>query len=148
MSGGLMYQYAAKAGKVPLTLRYDEMTDGILINQNSSNIEFDSLDCLFEEAHKLLIDEQYREKRASEMKDLVISENAFYNCLLKILKNGVSSYDISFSHNDTSAFRNEYLKRQTSLDLDELITNKKNMRASIKYMPIRFTIGVCRKLIK
>lgn len=148
MSGGLMYQYAAKAGKVPLTLRYDEMTDGILLNQNSSNIEFDSLDCLFEEAHKLLIDEKYREKRASEMKDLVISENAFYNCLLKILENGVSSYDISFSHNDTSAFRNEYLKRQTSLDLDELITNKKNMRASIKYMPIRFTIGVCRKLIK
>ena len=148
MSGGLMYQYAAKAGKVPLTLRYDEMTDGILLNQDSSNIEFDSLDCLFEEAHKLLINEKYREKRASEMKNLVISESVFHNGLLHILENGISPYDISFRLNDTSAFRNEYLKRQSSADLDVLMASKKNIRASVKYMLIRFVVGVYRQLMK
>lgn len=147
MSGGLMYQYAAKAGKVPLTLRYDEMTDGILLNQDSLNIEFDSLDCLVEEAHKLLTDEKYRNKRALELKNSVISEDAFYSCLLQILEKGTSVYDISFRHNDTSAFRNEYLKRQTSSYLNVLIANKKNMRVSLKYMPIRFVVGVYKKLI-
>lgn len=148
MSGGLMYQYAAKAGKVPLTLRYDEMTDGILLNQESLNIEFDSLDGLFKEAHKLLIDEKYRESRASEMKESVISESTFHNCLLQILEKGNSSYEIIYKLNDTSDFRNEYLKRQTSSDLDMIISNKKNMRASIRYTPIRFAVGAYRKLIK
>ena len=148
MCGGLMYQYAAKAGKVPLTLRYDEMTDGFLFNQDSSNIEFDSLECLYSEAHKLLTDEKYRENRATEMQDSVISENAFHDCLVRILEEGISSYNISFRLNDTSAFRYEYLKRQTSTDLDDLIACKKNMRASIKYTPVRFAVGVYRILIK
>lgn len=144
--GGLMYQYAAKAGKVPLTLRYDEMTDGFLLNQESSNIQFDSLDDLFEEAHKLLIDEKYRERRALEMQDSVISEGAFHNCLIQILEQGISSYDISFCVNDTSVFRNEYLKRQTLSDLNMLIVNKKNMRSSIRYMPVKFTAGAYKKI--
>ena len=144
--GGLMYQYAAKAGKVPLTLRYDEMTDGFLLNQESSNIQFDSLDDLFEEAHKLLIDEKYRERRALEMQDSVISEGAFHNCLIQILEQGISSYDISFCVNDTSVFRNEYLKWQTLSDLNMLIVNKKNMRSSIRYMPVKFTAGAYKKI--
>ena len=148
MAGGLMYQYAAKAGKVPLTLRYDEMTEGILLNQESSDIEFDSLDSLFDEAQKLLIDEEYRNNRAIEMKKLVISENEFYNGMLQITEKGNSPYEIIFMLKDTSAFRNEYLKRQTFSDLDALIANKKNMKASIKYMPIRFAIGAYRKLAK
>lgn len=146
--GGLMYQYAAKAGKVPLTLRYDEMTDGFLLNQDSSNIEFDSLDCLFEEAHRLLIDEKYRKSRALEMQNSVISESAFHNCLFQILEKGTSTYDINYNFIDTSTFRNEYLKRQVPSDLDVLIANRKNMRASIRYTPIKFIVGVYRILTK
>lgn len=146
--GGLMYQYAAKAGKVPLTLRYDEMTDGFLLNQDSSNIEFDSMDCLFEEAHRLLIDEKYRKSRALEMQNSVISESAFHNCLFQILEEGTSTYDINHNFIDTSTFRNEYLKRQVPADLDVLIANRKNMRASIRYTPIKFIVGVYRILTK
>lgn len=146
--GGLMYQYAAKAGKVPLTLRFDEITDGFLINQESSNIEFDSLDGLFEEAHKLLTDEKYRARRTLEMQDSVISENAFHDALLQILEKGISSYAIKFRRSSTSAFKKEYLRRQTSSNLDMIISNKKNMRASIRYTPIRFVIGASRKLIR
>lgn len=146
--GGLMYQYAAKAGKVPLTLRFDEITDGFLINQESSNIEFDSLDGLFEEAHKLLTDEKYRARRTLEMQDSVISENAFHDALLQILEKGISSYAIKFRRSSTSAFKKEYLRRQTSSNLDMIISNKKNMRASIRYTPIRFFAGIYRKLIK
>ena len=145
--GGLMYQYAAKAGKVPLTLRYDEMTDGFLLNQENSNIQFDSLDGLFEEAHKLLIDEKYRERRALEMQESVISEDAFHNCLIQILERGISLYDISFGVNDTSIFRNEYLKRQTSSDLNMLIANKKNIRSSIRYTPVKFAAGAYKKIV-
>lgn len=146
--GGLMYQYAAKAGKVPLTLRYDEMTDGFLFNQENSNIEFDSVDCLFSEAHKLLSDEKYRESRASEMQDSVISENAFLDGLVRILEEGISPYAINFKFKDTSTFRNEYLKRQLPSDMDVLIANRKNMRASIRYTPFKFMVGVYRILTK
>lgn len=146
--GGLMYQYAAKAGKVPLTLKYDEITDGFLLNQESSNIEFDTLEQLLSEADELLRNEKYRERRALEMRNLVISEHEFHNCLLLILQKGKSVYDIGFRKDDTSAFREEYLKRQTAINIDALIANKKNMRATIRYMPLRFVVGACKKLMK
>ena len=39
-----MFQYAAKAGKIPLTFRHDMCNEGFLIGQEELGIEFDTIE--------------------------------------------------------------------------------------------------------
>ena len=148
MCGGLMFQYAAKAGIVPLTLRYDEMTDGILIHQNDIHVQFATVEEVIEEANKLLNDDQYRNARTDIMKKSVITEEQFENKLNRILDNSDNGEDINFEYIDTTNFRNEYLLKRDSHYLDLVVANAKHFRSCIRYMPLRFLKGAYAKLIK
>lgn len=143
--GGLMYQYAALAGKVPVTLRYDECNDGLLLNQLDLNIEFDELTSLYKEVDRLLADDQYYHVRAKQMLNAVISEAEFENILFSILQ-GNYDHNIKYCKLDTRKFRAEYLRRINNSDIDCLLTDKYSINAGIKYTPSKIIRGGCTKL--
>ena len=58
MFGGLMMRFSANAGKIPLTLKHGSDHEGILFNQESLGIEFDSFEEAMQEADMLIDDDQ------------------------------------------------------------------------------------------
>ena len=76
MIGGLMMQYAAKAGIVPVTYRpqrADMDAEGILLNQDS--VEYESIEKVILEIDNLLSDREYHEKRAKLPEQDKVNEN-------------------------------------------------------------------------
>lgn len=146
LCGGLMYQFAASAGRVPVTLRYDEITDGFLIKQSELGIEFEQMDDLYAEVDKLIVDDEYFNTRKNQMHEAVISEENFRKILNSIISDSTEdSLYIKFTNIDTENFRREYLKRIRDIDIDAMIVNKYTIKSNLKHMPIRFLRGVWRK---
>ncbi len=77
MCGGLMFQYAAMAGKVPVTLKHGNISDGFLIDQEKIGIEFDTEEELYKEIELLLSDDDYAARRSELMRKSVISPEVF-----------------------------------------------------------------------
>lgn len=139
LCGGLMYQYAAKAGKVPVTLVSDEVTDGFLLNQNKLNIEFRNVDEMFVEIEKLLNDSSYVKKRENEMVNAVISEDSFNVKVAKIFSD--DKPNISYPYIDTTSFQQWYLDTLTKQDVERLLVRKSAVGVGVKYYPGRFLSG-------
>lgn len=145
ISGGLMYQYSALAGIVPVSLKYDDDADGYLLNQDNLNLNFDNLNDLFIEIDKLLKYDNYFEDRKIVMQHSVISEYDFLE-YIKLLFEDKSVLKIKYLELDTSDFRKEYLSRLTKLDVDSLILNKNSIKTSIKYIPFNSLKGIVKKI--
>lgn len=143
--GGLMYQYAALAGTVPVTLKYDDDADGYLLNQERLNVTFEKEEELFREVDKLLNDDFYYEKRKKQMCCSVIKEDEFLNNLQSILRNK-NTMKINYLDIDTTKFRNEYLKRIKPVDIDIALISKHTFKSIIKFFPIRSLRGVFGKM--
>ena len=111
MLGGLMMQYAAFAGKIPVSLMHGEENSGILINQQECQIEYRTPDELVDDVCKLLNDAEYREKREALLKGCVIDENQFTEQLKKAITEHTTDYFIECNKIDTTDFRNDYLYR-------------------------------------
>lgn len=149
ITGGLMYQYAACAGRVPVTLYFDECTQGFLLNQDNLNIEFTNIEDLCAEVSKLLNDDEYFTEREKEMLNAVITEEQFTSTLNTILKNdNEHNFEINYTDIETSSFRNEYLNRVTKKDIDAILTNKLTFNASMKHLPIHLIRGGGIKILK
>lgn len=144
ISGGLMYQYSALAGIVPVSLKYDEDADGYLLNQDNLNINFDNLNDLYIEIDKLLMYDNYFNNRKLVMQHSVISEYEFFN-YVKLLFENKSVLKINYLELDTTDFREEYLRRLNKLDVDSLILNKNAIKTSIKYVPVNLLKGIFKK---
>lgn len=145
--GGLMYQYAAKAGKVPITLKYDDCADGFLLNQNELNIEFFELEDLFEEIDKLLSNDEYYIDKGEKMVHSVITEQEFDSKMNAILC-GQKGVRIDFSDINTRKFRHSYIERLTNTDIDVLLANKYTIKSGVKYVPVQILRGGGKKIIK
>ena len=131
-----MYQYAAKAGKVPVTLVNDEVRDGFLLNQSGLNIEFRNVDELFVEVGRLLNDSAYVQKRENEMVNAVVSEESFNNKVADIFSENKTSF---FYHDiDTSSFQQWYLDTLTKQDVEKMLIRKNAVGVGVKYYLGRF----------
>lgn len=146
LCGGLMYQYAAAAGVVPLTLRRDEDNDGFLLNQDSLNVDFDAMDALKQEIDHIVTDESYRLAQGRRMQNAVISKEAFNQQLRSILTSGKSAQDIQFRHIDTEDFRHNYLEIFTQQDLSRLFARKRNLGIMLRYYPVITAKGIALKI--
>lgn len=138
ISGGLMTQYAAIAGKVPLILNdnSDKDSDGILINQDNLNIEFKDIESLICEVGKLINNEKYKKSKENIMKKSVITEEEFtYKLSLIVSQKNDRLSDIKKI--DTFNFRNEYKKLFTYEKLADTAISIQN-RKIIKYFPALF----------
>lgn len=139
LSGGLMTQYAAIAGKLPLTLnqKNSESLDGILIDNESLGVEFLDYLQLIEEANKLLNDEGYRLQREALLNNAVISEEKFRHSLSGILENN-SEYTVNVNGEiSLEDFRQNYI-RNFSINSIKHSQVLKNWKCLSIYFPLSF----------
>lgn len=146
--GGLMYQYAACAGKAPLTLRAGGTNDGFLLNQDALGIEFESMEDLKREIDRFMEDEDYAARKNAEMINCVISQEAFQQELLHILASGSTSLRLNYKHMDTEAFRQIYLERITSQRLNRYYAARDMVWFMLPYFPVQFLMGAYHKVCK
>ncbi|MCR5012588.1 MAG: hypothetical protein K6A72_09605, partial [Lachnospiraceae bacterium] len=118
--GGLMTQYAAAAGKIPLILKFDDESEGILIGQEERKIEYYSDDDLAEDVHKLLSDDEYLRKREKLLEDSLITEREFEDQLGKAIEDGHTDYDFAIKEYDDLRLKETYIDR---FDMDEYRSN-------------------------
>lgn len=144
--GGLMYQYAAAAGTLPLTLRANEDNDGFLLNQEQMHVIFDTVEELKQEIDRVLTDESYRQSRSAQMQGAVISPEQFSVGLRQILTFDTSPQEICYRHIDTEAFRANYLVNFTEQDMLWLCVRKETIHAMVRYLPGMALRGILLKL--
>lgn len=148
MVGGLMMQYAAAAGKVPLTLKPDDKNvdaAGILINQEK--VEYRTVDELVNEADRLLSDEEYRVLRGEEMKKCIITPQIFERELNNALKIHKTCHDLIIEDIDTSDFRAPYITRFKESNFRKVIASNNKMSLLINF-PWLFFEKTYNKIIK
>ena len=139
MFGGLMMRYSALAEKVPLTLKHKKDHEGILFDQESLGIEFDTLEEIVNEADLLITDDNYRINKEKKLKDSIISEERFSRNLFNLIENGNTEFVFEkINEIDTKEFRREYIVRLKPYRvLISSIANKKNY-VLFTYFPFLF----------
>ncbi len=148
MFGGLMMRYAAIANKIPVTLKHNSDHEGILLNQEKREIEFNSYEEITNEIDKLLSDEGYRKKKEQNMMGSVLTEEQFMNNLKNLIKFGKTDFEFTnIERIDTTDFRAEYISR---LDVDGMlsrsIAKKLNKNLTPKF-PIVFIQKILRRIL-
>lgn len=144
--GGQMYQYAAAAGALPLTLRASDDNDGFLLNQDELGVIFDTMQELSREIDRVLTDESYRQARSEQIRSAVISAEQFSTQLHHILSTGQSPQEICYRHMDTEAFRANYLSNITEEDILWHCVRKETIHAMVRYLPGMALRGILLKL--
>lgn len=145
MIGGLMTQYAAAAGVLPMTLIYDECSTGVLIDPDSIGVEFRSSAAFLKEIDRVLDDEKYKAQKCHNLQKQIITVNDFEKNLDEILNNNFSNYLIDYADIDTSAFVKTYLERLDYLSYSELFVQKKYFKEAVSF-PIRCFCGSISKI--
>ena len=141
-----MYQYAAAAGTLPLTLRRDDCNDGFLLNQDALGVIFDTMEELEQEIDRVLTDESYRQARSEQMRIAVIAPEKFSAELRQILVSDTSPQNICYRHIDTEAFRANYLVNFTEQDMLWLCVRKETVGVMLRYLPGMAVRGIILKL--
>ena len=111
MFGGMMMKYAAYAGRIPITLRHNKDSDGLLLNQKQAQIEYDTYEELIADIDKLLLDQNYLKQREELLKGTVITEQRFVNNLRSLIENHTTDYGHQIVEIDTSTFQKEFYDR-------------------------------------
>lgn len=131
--GGLMFQYAAAACKVPITLKYDDISNDFLNNQSELNIEFDELEPLLCEVKKLLSDDAYMYNRCKEIGAAVTTEDQFNAGVEKVFGKNVGEY-IHYNDDTKIAIKDEYIKNYTMKKFCDNITSKWTIDIGIHFL--------------
>lgn len=145
LCGGLMFQYAASAGRIPVTLRYDNVSDDFLLDQDHLGIQFETLEQVYEELDKLFTDNAYLTEKEQRVKASVLDQAAFEQGLSLLLAEGNSGYPITFKAPDTRAFLEEYLGALSRNTIAQYLINKKS-KCLFLYMPGRYLRGLIYKV--
>ena len=148
ISGGLMYQYAACAGKLPLTLRISDDNSGILLNQEQLGIDFETPEEVMQEIDRLMEDEIYAEKKSALMKDCVISQEKFQKELAQILQQGFSTYRVINKSVDAEVLQQTCLEQISPADIRNLFAQREYMQVIFRHYPILFFQGMLEKAVQ
>ena len=133
-----MFQYAAKAGKIPVTFRHDMCNEGFLIGQEELGIEFDSIEETEAEISRCLSDIKYREQKEKKLTGALITEEQFTEQLGKLLKSGRNDYSVSIKRQETEYFRDEYAKRWRVKSLIKFLVRRKSKWISLRFPEFLF----------
>lgn len=133
MGGGLMMQYAAAAGKIPVTLTHDQDIEGILIEQQNRQIEYEDAESLIADALKLLSDAEYLKKRTALLHNSVPTEEIFTDKLGRILETDVCELYNHIEKIDTEAFRYDYKARFNNQELRSSIIKRYHKKLWIHF---------------
>lgn len=142
-----MFQYAAVAGRLPLTLKYDDGTDGFLINQENLDIEFENLEELKFKIHKIINDEEYLKQEEAQIAKAVITAEQFEKNLISLMKNKKTDFNLMFNKIDTQSLLKEYAQNMTFNIFCYLIAGQRKL-CVLKLFPKEFIYGICLKIKK
>lgn len=142
--GGLMFQYAAAAGKIPVTLKHDSITDGFLVGQQTLGIEFDTLDSVCAEISRLLTDESYRRQKETALSRAVLTPREFARHLEQLLDTGDTGFSIENALPDTRRLRQVYLENYTRKMLRRDLVRKGNAFL-LPFFPVDYVLGFAQK---
>ena len=145
--GGMMTQYAAMAGKIPLTLM-NSSSRNILENQEKLGINFYAISDAEKEIDKLFIDSAYKLNKEHLLKKSVPDENEFKLKLYSVLENRSKPFS-SFKHEDVDSFRKEYINNFSYDDFAFEITKKNIFTYNLLYaFGNYFFKGYIKRIIK
>ncbi len=148
ISGGLMVQYAAEAGCVPVTLRrpWDDDAVGMLRNEEALGETFMDEEAMLAEIRKLLRDEDYRREKQRKLAGSVISGEEFTETLRGIIEKPESPYIRQpLRSYDTTLFRKAYLESINPEDIRNAVINHETAFL-IPFFPGEFTAVARRKI--
>lgn len=114
VSGALMLQYAALAGKIPFTLVHDEDVYGVLLK--AENVFYWSKKELIDSINRYLLDNDYRDSLEKGMNGAVISQNEFCRNLQRLIVKENTNFEIKWKYVDVETFKNTYLQRWSVKD--------------------------------
>ena len=136
ISGGLMPQYAASVGKVPLSLKHNDDITGILIEQEKLNIIFDSLEELFSKIELLLSNENEVKEYSTKLKNAVISEEKFNNEIKNLLEKENTNYKLNLNKTfDDEKLRQTYLNQITYKEFCDILITKETIFMLLMIFP-------------
>ncbi len=144
--GGLMFQYACMAGKVPVTLKNGMISDDFLLNQCELEIEFCNIQDMYDEIDRLIEDKEYYNSKCKKMKAAVISKQQFDDEVKKVIDQKSGSTPIEYHHIDTTEFQKNYLQKMTDIDVFRAIAKRKVLIPAMRYYPIMYIKGIISTL--
>ena len=145
ITGGLMFQYAACAGKLPITLRYDSECDGYLLNQSELGIEAHTLDEVTALIDELFENPALLKQKEEQVRNAVIREEDFQEGLKQLLSSGSTPYPIALYDVDVQDLRREYLSDVSYAKYSGLFFQKKFFSVAYRF-PIKFFAGFLLRL--
>lgn len=147
LCGGLMFQYAAIAGCVPVTLKSRFVSSGFLLDQEKIGIEFDDVELLYAEVNRIFNDKKYSEERSELMKKSVMDSETFDKAICQLMQKGYSdNSNVRLGDIDTVDFRRWYLERLKEADVDAMYLRGYGMKFGMRYFPCSFVKGELRIL--
>lgn len=146
MIGGLMTQYAAAAGTLPMTLLYDDCGTGVLLNPEMAGIEFYDIKDFLNELDKCIEDVSYKNRKEENLKHQLITEKEFISGISDILNYQKTAFSISYSKVDTKNFRKTYLERMTDRKINKLLGKKRFIRYSFSLFPLETMEGILENI--
>ena len=143
--GGLMFQYAAAAGKVPVTLRHDDISDGFLLNQKQLDIEFDTVEQTLQEMDKLVKDADYRREKEAKISRSVLDPDTFTQRLQMLLETGETGLAMDYTLPDIQKLQKMYAKNYTNKQLRLDLVRRGNGYL-LPQFPVDYMLGLIMKL--
>ena len=125
--GGLMTQYAAALGKVPLTINHGGRAEGLLLGP-LDGVLFPDAEALLAEARRLLSDEAHLKAQNLAIRDAVITPERFSKELAEALRTHRTSYDIEYSSVDCEEIHREHVYTFDPFVVIKTITLRKHKR--------------------
>lgn len=149
MIGGLMTQYAARAGIPPLTLQHTEgeTLDGLLFGYADLKLEFQTPEKLLDEAHHLLSDAAYAAAVSARIKQCVISPERFAENVRLLLTEHRTEFAYHYAPIDTTAFTQDYVTRLSPYACADVLASRNNS-GLWRYFPRLFLKGAGHKIVK
>ena len=148
MFGGMMMKYSANAGNIPVTLKHENDSDGLLLEQQKRKIEYQSYQELIEDMDKLLNDQDYLNEREGLLQGSVISEQRFIKNVSSTIEKHCTDYQHSFERIDTTKLKGEFLERfdlgVTKAKVSRLIT--RSLYLDYIWMPFNIVKRVIKKI--
>ena len=146
MVGGLMMQYSAIHGVLPLTLRHGSDGDGILIDQDNLGIVFDSLESTEAEIDRLMKDDEYKKRKEAQIRSAVPTPERFRDNLKRIMDGMPTEYRIDLEPVDTQDFLHSYRERMNDDAVFRSSVARSCNKALITSYPAVFLKETVRKL--
>jgi hypothetical protein len=149
ISGGLMVQYAAISGCIPVTLKreWDDDAVGLLKNENVLNEIFTVKSKFIDEIGRLLEDENYFKEKKKMLEGQVLTPAEFAKGLQRIIINPKETTFTDIKSVDTKMYRQSLAENLSRNDVIQCLIRKETPKVC-RYFPKLTVEWIIKRLFK